>query len=138
MNKITVEFDYQKFDTFGRTICNAEMSIYEDEDAPLDCEENKERVVKAVRKLFTSKNLFDQCATFYYRNTDTTPFSERTCTGRIYNFYSDGYYKVIFTNANESKTVVKELKHATKADILDLYMNCVNRAIEHEHSFQKL
>ena len=125
MTKITVELEYEKYDVFGRTKCEASLDVYEDE-IPLTDDIYVNRIAKAIRKLFTNKNYLNPCATFVWRDTNES-YHKRKYTSRIFGFGGDWIDKVIWDDYCDpiSKT---QIRNVTKKDILELYMDCINRA----------
>ena len=126
MKKIVIELEYNKYDTFGRTECKAHLTIYESEDGFMS-EENINRVVSTIRKLYTNKNFLNPCVTFGYKDAMNV-FSNINYTGRFFTLGGDYIDKIIWRDAYTTDT--EEIKSVTKKHILDLYKDCVGRAEE--------
>ena len=123
-NKITIDIEYEKFDTFGRTQCHANLYMYESEEDDLMSDKAVEKVVTTLRKLFTNKNLFNPCVTFSHRDVATESFSMGHNTGRIFGFGGDTYDIVKWDSTGDIRTTVKSV---TKKVIIDMYKDCVNK-----------
>ena len=122
-NKVTIDIEYEKFDTFGRTQCHANLYLYEMEDDLMSAKAI-DKVVTTLRKLFTNKNLFNPCVTFSYRDIDTESFGMGHNTGRIFGFGGDSYDFVKWDTTGDIRGVVKSV---TKKVILDMYKDCVDK-----------
>lgn len=123
-NKITIDIEYEKFGTFGRTHCHANLYVYENEYGDLMSKEAVEKVVTTLRKLFTNKNLFNPCVTFSHRNIDTESFGMGHNTGRIFGFSGDSYDIVKWGVTGDVRATVKSI---TKKVIMDMYEDCVDK-----------
>ena len=124
MKKITLELEYDKYAAFGRTHCEVDFAIYEDDGNPLNSEENRNKAVKVIRKLFDNKNYLSQCVTFTWKDTDfgsrgtsTTRFFRIACTPTMVVWDDHG-----------NKLIMKDLDKLTRKDILALYDDCAARA----------
>lgn len=131
-NKITIDIEYEKFDTFGRTQCHANIAIYDNENG-LMSKESTEKVVTTLRKLFTNKNMFNPCVTFSYRDIDTESFNMGHNTGRIFSFCGDSYDIVKWDSTGDFRDVVKSV---TKKVILDMYKDCVDKCNNPTYCFK--
>ena len=127
MKKVTIEVEFEKFGTFGRTKCNADMDTYEED---FFCKETIDRVVKYVRKLFDNKNLFNPCVTFVYRDIETEPYSGRHYASRIFQLASNCEYdKIIWHESYIHADEESKIGKVTAKVIKELYLDAVNRAL---------
>ena len=126
MKKITSDVEFEKYGSFGRTQCRADMSVYEDSD--FLAKETIDRVVKYVNKLFSNRNLFNPCVTFIYRDIDHESIHNQHYVARVFGVACDvDLNKVIWHDkAPRDESIVKKM---TRKEIIKLYKECIDRAM---------
>ena len=131
MKKITIEVEFEKYGTFGRTTCQADMDVYE--DSGFLTKETIDRVVKYVNKLFSNMNLFNPCVTFIYRDIDTEPVRNRHYVARVFGVASNlDLNKVIWSEGDSVPREESIIKKMTRKEIINVYKVCVARAMGEE------
>lgn len=124
MKKVTIEVEFDKYTPFGRTHCEADMAVYEDHLS----EEHINKVIDYVRKLFTTKTLFDRQVTFCYRDTDMENPRQKHYVGRIFSLF-EGSVHFVMWDENGEVICNKEISNVTKKYIMEIYLDCVARAV---------
>ena len=124
MKKITVEIEFDKYTTFGRTHCTASKSLYDD---LFEDEKSLNAVVEYVKKLFNNPNYFDQMATFIYRDTETESYGDRHHVCRIFTVgYNCTIDKVVWDDANHI-TSQEVLAKIGKKEVMAMLGECFER-----------
>ena len=124
MKKLTVEIEFDKYTPFGRTHCTANKDIYEDYFTD---EKAMNNLVEYVKKLFNNMNLFDQMATFIYRDTDYENYSQRHYVCRAFTVgHGCTIDKVVYDDANH---IIEQdvLAKMGKKEIMAMIDTCMER-----------